>query len=72
MTSIAHSRSEERIGVKSRSFLRHVTLQVDGFVFIGMGSFFAHHGDPRVAVKIIFVVLSTMIDKKILLLTDEF
>jgi hypothetical protein len=36
-----------------------------------MTSFLPHHGDTRVAVKIIIAVLSTMVDEEVLLLIDK-
>ena len=56
----------------SKWFLRKIAFHINRSLFVNMCSFFSHHSHPCMSVKIIFVVLSTMIDKEILFLIDEF
>jgi len=37
-----------------------------------MGSFLSDHGDTRIFIKVVFVVLAAVIDEQILFLINEF
>jgi hypothetical protein len=50
---------------------RKIALQIDRFLFVDMCSLISYHGDPRMPIKIVFVVLATMVDQKIFFLVDQ-
>jgi len=52
-------------------FLRKIALQIDGFLLIDMSSFVPRHGDTCMAIEIIFIVLPTVIDQKVLFLINQ-
>ena len=49
----------------------HVAFQVNRFVLIDVSPLVSHHGDARIAVEIVIIVLAAMADKEVLLLVDQ-
>jgi hypothetical protein len=54
-----------------QSSSRHIALQIDRFTFIHMSSFLPNHRDASTSVEIIILVLSAVIDQKVLFLIDK-
>jgi hypothetical protein len=55
----------------SNRFLWQIALQIDGFLFVDMGSLIANHGDPGMPIEIIVMTLTAVIDQKVFLLSHK-